>query len=148
MTGKQPSPATVEAPGLYLAAIGARQSATDYLRALGRLRAAGDALGTFFRQHDILLTPTLTRPPLPIGTLSPETPPEEALRIHREWFPYTPIFNQTGNPAASLPLAWSADGLPIGVQIAGRHGEEDLLIRLSAQLEAAKPWWDRRPEPV
>jgi amidase len=58
---------------------------------------------------------------------------------------FTSLFNSAGNPAMSLPLAWSKDGLPIGVQIAGRFGDEATLFRLGAQLEAAEPWIDRRP---
>jgi amidase len=59
--------------------------------------------------------------------------------------PYTAQFNMTGQPAVSLPLHWSADGLPVGVQLVGRYGREDVLVRVAAQLEAAAPWADRRP---
>ena len=60
--------------------------------------------------------------------------------------PFTPQFNVTGQPAISLPLSWNSDGLPIGSQLVGRFGGEDLLIRVAAQLEQAHPWADRRPQ--
>jgi amidase len=62
-----------------------------------------------------------------------------------ELTPNTQLFNQTGQPAISLPLAWSAEGLPIGVQLAAALGREDLLVRIASQLEAAQPWANRRP---
>jgi amidase len=62
------------------------------------------------------------------------------------YVPFTPLFNSTGQPAISLPLHWSAGGLPIGVQIAGRFGDETTLLQLAAQLEEARPWKDKRPK--
>jgi amidase len=61
------------------------------------------------------------------------------------YVPFTPLFNSTGQPAISLPLHWSADGLPVGVQIAGRFGDETVLFRLASQLEEAHPWAGKRP---
>jgi amidase len=59
---------------------------------------------------------------------------------------FTSVFNASGNPAASLPLHWTPEGLPVGVQIVGRYGDEATLFRLAAQFEAAQPWFQRRPE--
>ena len=95
-------------------------------------------------QYDVLLTPTLGAPPPPLGWFTEAGPEQEGQRI-ASFIPYTAQFNMTGQPAVSLPLHWSADGLPVGVQLVAAYGREDLLVRLSAQLEQAAPWADRRP---
>jgi Asp-tRNA(Asn)/Glu-tRNA(Gln) amidotransferase A subunit family amidase len=91
----------------------------------------------------VLLTSTLGRPAVPIGWLF-EARDEIAQRLFA-FMPNTQAFNNTGQPAISLPLAWSAAGLPIGMQFVGRTGEEGLLYRLAGQLEQARPWFDRTP---
>jgi amidase len=91
--------------------------------------------------HDLLLTPVIATPPPPIGYL---TGPEGAMRV-RELLQFTAQYNVTGQPAISLPLYWTADGLPVGVQLVAGFGREDLLVRIAAQLEAAQPWASRRP---
>jgi len=95
---------------------------------------------------DLLLTPTLGEPPLPLGTLdsTPDDPLHGYLRA-AEFVPFTAQFNVTGQPGISLPLYWSADGLPIGSQLVAAYGREDVLLRVAAQLEQARPWADRRP---
>ncbi|NDH37415.1 MAG: amidase, partial [Acidimicrobiia bacterium] len=90
---------------------------------------------------DVLVTPTLAGPPPKIGALSGD---DSTDRI-REIMQYTAQFNMTGQPAISLPLHMSADGLPMGVQFVGAPYREDLLLRLAAQLETAAPWSQRRP---
>ena len=96
----------------------------------------------------MLLTPTLAQPPIPIGALNPKEgePPIKMLENAAGFVPFTPAWNVTGQPAISLPLHQSADGLPIGVQLVGPPAGEELLLSLSAQLEEARPWLDRRPE--
>ncbi len=71
--------------------------------------------------------------------------PREVGKRQARAFPFTPPFNFTGQPAISLPLAWSQEGLPIGMQFAGRYADEATLFRLAAQLERARPWIDRKP---
>jgi amidase len=95
---------------------------------------------------DLLLTPTLAEPPLRVGELDP-TPddPMAGMRRAGEFVPFTPAFNMSGQPAISLPLHWSADGLPIGVQLVAAYGREDVLMRVAAQLESAHPWAHRHP---
>jgi len=69
----------------------------------------------------------------------------ELLKKPLTFIPYTPLFNVTGQPAISLPLHWSAAGLPIGMQFVARMGDEATLFRLASQLEQARPWFDRAP---
>jgi amidase len=95
---------------------------------------------------DLLITPTVGQPPPRIGQhLATETDPMLGMKRAAEWVVFTGQFNMTGQPAISLPLAWNADGLPIGVQLVAAYGREDLLIRVASQLEAAQPWAHRRP---
>lgn len=139
-----------------------------YAQARRDLQRAARPVGEFFETIDVLLTPTLAAPPIPHGALQP-TGQERALltalgalragRLLRmfgaleqtaakifEWIPYTPLFNVTGQPAMSVPLWWNAEGLPVGVQVVGRFGDEATLFRLAHQLERARPWADRIPE--
>ena len=127
---------------------GAALSGADYVRSIGGIQLLSRQVAQFFRQYDIWMTPTLAAPPPELGFLHPG--PEEAdLRPYasrvREFVPFTQIANATGQPAVSLPLHWSADGLPIGVQFAAAFGDEATLFRLASQLEEARPWSRRRP---
>jgi amidase len=92
------------------------------------------------------VTPTVVQLPLPIGTIRnfPKDP-MAALRIAGEWIPYTPPFNTSGQPAINVPLQWTPDGIPLGVQLVAAYGREDLLIRVASQLEAAQPWVHHTP---
>ena len=121
--------------------------AVQALRALGVLRAYARRVVRWWADHDVLVTPTLAQPPIPLGSLEPD-PGEPALQMldkAGEFTPFTPPFNVTGQPAISLPLHRSADGLPIGVQLVGPPAGEEALLSLAAQLEQAAPWIDRRP---
>ncbi|MDO8390610.1 MAG: amidase family protein [Actinomycetota bacterium] len=95
---------------------------------------------------DLLLTPTLGEPPAAIGTFAndPTNPMAPMVRA-LTYVPFTPAFNASGQPAISLPLHWTPEGLPIGVQLVAAYGREDVLLRVAAQLEAAQPWADRHP---
>lgn len=96
---------------------------------------------------DLLVTPTVAQPPPRIGEhLATDDDPMVGMKRAAEWVCFTSQFNMTGQPAISLPLAWTDDGLPIGVQLVAAYGREDLLIRVASQLEAARPWADRRPD--
>jgi Asp-tRNA(Asn)/Glu-tRNA(Gln) amidotransferase A subunit family amidase len=100
----------------------------------------------FLERYDVLLTPTMATPPLPLGVLSLSNPDlGEFLGNLLKTIGFTQLYNAAGNPAMSVPLVWSDAGLPIGVQFAGRFGDEATLFRLAGQLEQARPWFDRRP---
>jgi amidase len=121
-------------------------SAAQFQLAIASLQLASRQIAGFFEQHDVWLTPTLGAPPVKLGAIDPRaTDAEAAFAEMLDYVPFTPAFNATGQPAISLPLHQSADGLPIGVHFAARFGEEDLLLRLAGQLERAHPWHERRP---
>ena len=145
--GVAPSPAKYDPPTWRLYERGADLSASRYLQAVELTQGVGRRLAAFFEETDIWLTPTLGRPPELLGRLEPslETDPDEALEYVLSFVAFTPICNCAGVPAASVPLHWNEEGLPIGVQIAAPYGGEDVLFRLASQLEAARPWAGRRP---
>jgi amidase len=123
------------------------QSGTDLLVALDYLRRMSRRILGFWSDHDVLITPTLAKPPIEIGALRPAEgePPIQMLINSAGWVPFTPVFNVTGQPGISLPLHQSSGGLPIGVQFVGAPAAEATLIALAAQLEQARPWADRQP---
>jgi Asp-tRNA(Asn)/Glu-tRNA(Gln) amidotransferase A subunit family amidase len=125
----------------------AQQRPADYVRATRVIHATGRAVAAFFESFDVLLSPTMAAPPQPIGALSLRHADSTSYAANlAKTIGFTQLMNVAGNPAMSVPLFWSADGLPIGVQFAGRFGDEATLFRLAGQLEAARPWQQRRPE--
>lgn len=117
-------------------------TAEDYCNRLSR------NFGQFFQQYDIWLTPTTARPSEPSGLNSQKlnnVSVEEFFYLSEGAVQFTVPYNITGGPAISLPLHQTKDGLPIGIQLGTRHGEEELLIRLASELEQVMPWIDRRP---
>lgn len=152
-----------------LGLIGQRVSGRDTVTAVRRMQGIGSQIGRFFSDDriDVLMTSAVASPPVKTGQVLPRGIDALGLRLLSrlrlggamqllgidrktaadafEFTPNTAPFNLTGQPAMSLPLAWSDDGLPIGLQFVGRFGDEATLFRLAAQLEAARPWADRRP---
>jgi amidase len=165
--GRPVTPADVETATWLSAQIGRQLSAADLAVAVGDLQAETRRLVARYADHDVVLTPTLARPPGRIGELQPQGlerrahelvakgrlnlalrlpgAVEAATRRIFDFIPFTPVANFTGQPSASLPLVWNAVGLPIGTMFTGRYGDEATLFRLAAQLEQARPWADRRP---
>jgi len=125
----------------------ARQfSASDYAMATRVTHLIGRQVARFMERYDVILTPTMAAPPWPLGVLDMMTTDTDLyLKAVFASIGFTALFNSTGQPAMSVPLAWSLSGLPLGVQFAGRFGEEGTLFRLAAQLEAARAWAGRRP---
>jgi Asp-tRNA(Asn)/Glu-tRNA(Gln) amidotransferase A subunit family amidase len=124
---------------------GDQVSGPDYLRAVGTIREQSRRVVAFWDDHDVLVTPTLTRPAPLIGTLGARL--DSASEEYLDWLSFTYPYNCTGQPAISLPLAMSAAGLPIGVQLVGPPRGEKTILALAAQLEEALPWRERRPLP-
>jgi amidase len=119
----------------------------QYLAALEFVHRLGRRFAAWWEQgFDLLLTPTAAQPPPRVGEITAMG--EEPLKGFMRAAPYgafTSCFNETGQPAISLPLHWTEAGLPVGAQLVARYGREDLLLRVAAQLEQARPWRERRP---
>ncbi len=124
-----------------LSELGRMITAPAYANAWTWVHAATRNIAAFFTRYDLWLTPTVTSPPVPLGTFSsPADDPLKGIMNAGDFAPFTAVFNATGQPACSLPLFHNAQGLPIGVQLAAAYGREDLLLRTAAQLEAAQPF--------
>ncbi len=124
---------------------GAQTSSLEYVRALSRLQSKARGIVAFWRDYDLLLTPTLALEPVPVGWVFESDHPWEQFARMGLFIPFTPLINLTGQPACSLPLHWTEKGIPIGVQLIGRPAGEAMLLRVSAQLEEARPWAHCRP---
>jgi len=135
-------------PHSWLAAqAGKLLSAPDYLARVQEIHALGRAFGPWFTRYDVIITPTIARPAYPLGVIGGQT--DDLLGMHdvlMNIYPFTQVYNMTGQPAMSMPLYRSAEGLPIGVQFAAAYGREGLLFRLASQIEIAAPWKQYKPD--
>ena len=113
--------------------------------AIAELRRLAAAALVALAPYDLVLTPTLAVPPLPVGALRDDDDPAADFEAQKAFTPWTSAWNVTGMPAVSLPLHWTAGGLPVGVMLAARPAEEELLLAVSARIEEAVPWAHRRP---
>jgi amidase len=145
--GREPRPDELEPLTWAYWQAGRRVSAADYLTAVETIQRFARMVAAFLTTYDCFLTPTMSTPPAPIVWItSTAEDPYRALRRGGQTVAYAAVVaNLTGNPAMSVPMTWTADGLPMGIHILGRFGGEAVLIRLASQIEAARPWADRIP---
>ncbi len=144
--GRDPGEEEIERVIQRRVALGDSLTATDYAAAVQTMHGVGRIIGNFMTEWDVTMTPTVARPPLGIGDLNTDTTDVDTfLKNLYGFIPFTAVFNATGQPAMSVPLQHDADGLPIGIQFAGRFGDEATLFRLAGQLEREHPWSARRP---
>lgn len=162
---KTPRAGDFEPATWFLRQVGLAMGGVDLQHARDAIQTAGRQLAAFHEKYDVLVSPTLAHPPVRLGELGLKPaekiglaalralPLKPAIRIalaqlaanNFEQTPNTQLFNQTGQPAVSLPLHVGPTGLPIGVQLSAAFGDEAVLVRMAAQLEAARPWIGRRP---
>jgi amidase len=144
--GKKITPDQVEPMTWALIEKGRQTGAGEYLLAVENLQKISRDVARCFTKWDVWLTPTLAEPPVPLGTFDPR-PDDPLYGFFRsgKFMPFTSICNVTGQPAMSVPLFWNDENLPIGTHFIERFGDEATLFRLAAQLEAARPWANRRP---
>ena len=165
--GRKATRADVELNTWFLAKLGEAYSAADYAQEKNNWNALTRKMGDLHQKYDVLLTPTMARSPLKIGELQNSTAENAQIKLVDTlglyglvkggkaidqlaekafgYIPYTPIQNMTGQPSMSVPLCWGRDNLPIGMMFTAKFGAEDLLFRLAAQLETAKPWFSKMP---
>jgi len=129
----------------FYAQLRPEMSAVAYIRAVEDMQSWARRVSSWWNDHDVLITPTNPEPPPRLGEFAPTNPDPEVGRRMGRTVTFTAPFDVTGQPAMSLPLAWTDDGLPVGVQFVAAYGREDVLLRLGAQVEAAQPWVNRRP---
>jgi amidase len=129
----------------WLTERGRAVSGPEFGLAVGELRRVAAATLRALAPYDVVLTPTLAQPPLRIGEIRDDTDPARDFENQQAFTPFTAAWNVTGMPAVSLPLHRTDAGLPVGMMLAGRPGEDHRLLALAAQVEEAAPWHDRRP---
>lgn len=144
--GRSPGPDDLEAGIRERVEHGNRTGAVGYLRALATIHGVGREVSAYFDAYHAWLTPTAAAPPPPLGFFDTDSDDTDAFRSRIGRFsPFCSVANMTGQPAMSVPLGRTGSGVPVGVHFLGRYGDEATLLMLAAQLEEARPWFDRRP---
>jgi amidase len=145
LTGRAPDASQFEPLTLAMAAIAAKLSPDEIAATLKLFEAVTAAYDGWFDKYDVILSPVLLTPPVAIGEINGELPLEVAFDRCSKYADYTAVHNVVGAPAMSVPLHWTRDGLPVGMQFAARRGQERTLFELAFELERARPWASRRP---
>ncbi len=167
LAGKKVSSSDFDPVSFLLGMLGKAFSAQEYSTAVRYLQSAARGVAGFFEGYDLLLTPTLSQPPVLIGSLQPSASEKALINVigsfdgggllraigiikqlaaqTYEFIPWTPVFNITGQPAISVPLNWNSENLPVGMHFVSKFGDEATLLRLAGQLEQARPWADKVP---
>jgi len=145
--GREPSDDEIEPLTRAFWTSGREVRAATYLSAIETLQRFARRVAAFLLDVDVFLSPAVSAPPLPLGLMvsTPEDPYAGLEESSKTTGYSLLIANLTGNPAMSVPLHWTSDGLPIGMHFLGRYGDEATLFRLAGQLERARPWADRHP---
>jgi amidase len=147
VTGREPTEELVEPLSWAMWNAVRERSALDYLLGRTQLSAVSRGIIALWETYDVILSPALAGRPVRIGEIDAcSDDPWEDFKRSSEFTPYAAIYNVTGQPAITLPLFQGDDGLPTAIQLGGRPAGEGTLLSLSAQLEAARPWADQRPE--
>jgi amidase len=143
--GRVPGPDDLEPVTRLTAERGRAVTVDEYIRSVQTFHRTGRQLGAFFETHDVLLSTTIARTHLPLGTVRMDGTLEAFDRQVAPMTAFTAVCNATGVPAMSMPIEWTDDGLPIGMHFVARYGAEEMLYSFAAQLEHARPWRNRRP---
>jgi amidase len=143
--GREPNANEVEAATWQFYHRGTKVTGVEYVEAIAATHAAGRKMAAFLANYDVILSTVVGGPPPPLGYFDMDGDVATFTERVTEYLGVTPVHNATGTPAMSVPLHWTADGLPVGVHFAGRYGEESTLLQLAAELEMAQPWFDRVP---
>jgi amidase len=146
VAGREPGAEDIEKLSAWLYGVCKEIDSVQAYGAMLQLQGVARMIVQWGDPYDVILTPTLARPPRPLGELDPDgDDPAATFRRSGLFTPYTPVTNITGSPAISLPLGHHEDGVPLGIHLIARPAEEGTLLALSAQIEAARPWSGRRP---
>jgi amidase len=137
--GRVPGPDDLEPVTRLYAERGRAVTADEYIRCVQTVHRTGRQLGSFFEKYDVLLSTTIARTSLPLGTVRMDGSAEQFESAVAPMTAFTAVCNATGVPAMSVPIAWTDDGLPIGMHFVARFGAEETLYALAAQLEQARP---------
>ena len=143
--GRVPGPDDLEPVTRLYAERGRAVTADEYIRSVQTFHRSGRQLGAFFENYDVLLSSTIARASLPLGSVRMDGSAGQFEQAVAPMTAFTAVCNATGVPAMSVPIEWTDDGLPIGMHFVARYGAEETLYSLAAQLEQARPWRTRRP---